>query len=246
MFDRDHAPPGMAILLGKLLSHSLLSTEDQAAIAALPHETRCLEPNDYILRAGERSDICPVLRSGFAYRQRTTTDGGREILSIKIPGDPLDFQSMYLAAVDHNLQALTAVELTVIRMADFERLVQARPAIARAVIVDILIEASIGRQWLLNNGRRNALARLAHLFCELNCRLSDSGSGGLVRQKMPLTQEQLADVLGLTPVHVNRTLKALERSGAIARDGRGIHIADLGSLIDTADFSDFYLHREQR
>ncbi len=245
MFDRDIAPPGMAIFLAKLLSHSLLSTEDQAAIAALPHQTRRLQPNDYILREGDRSDICPVLRSGFAYRQKITEGGGREIVSIKIPGDPLDFQSMYLRTVDHNLQALTAVELTVITISDFERLVRARPAIARAVMVDILIEASIGREWLLNNGRRNALARLAHLFCELHYRLLDTGSGGLDVHKMPLTQEQLADVLGLTPVHVNRTLKALERAGAIARDGRGIRIADLKSLIATADFSDLYLHRDQ-
>ncbi|MBB6427794.1 Crp/Fnr family transcriptional regulator [Sphingopyxis sp. JAI128] len=245
MFDRDTAPPGMGIFLAKLLSHSLLSTEDQAAIAALPHQTRHLEPNDYILREGDPSDICPVLRSGFAYRQKITASGGREIVSIKIPGDPLDFQSMYLRTVDHNLQALTAVELTVIMISDFERLVQARPAIARAVMVDILIEASIGREWLLNNGRRNALARLAHLFCELHFRLHDTGSGGLDIRKMPLTQEQLADVLGLTPVHVNRTLKALERSGGIARDGRGIRIADLKSLIATAEFSDLYLHRDQ-
>jgi CRP-like cAMP-binding protein len=245
MFDRDKAPPGMGVFLAKLLSHSLLSTEDQAAIAALPHQTRHLEPNAYILREGERSDICPVLRSGFAYRQKTTPDGGREIVAIKIPGDPLDFQSMYLRTVDHNLQALTAVELTVIMISDFERLVQARPAIARAVMVDILIEASIGRKWLLNNGRRDALARLAHLLCELHFRLDDTHWGGLDVRKMPLTQEQLADVLGLTPVHVNRTLKALERSGSIVREGRGIRIADLDALIAVADFSDLYLHRDQ-
>lgn len=234
---------GLEIFLRKLLSHSLLSTDDQAAILSLPHGVRHFEPNTYILREGDRSGICPILCAGFAYRQKLTHEGGRQIVALKIPGDALDFQSMYVRTIDHNLQALTAVEMVIVALTDFEKLVESRPAIARAVIVDILIEASIGREWLLNLGRRNALSRLAHLLCELHYRLVDTRSDGLDARNVPLTQEQLADLLGLTPVHINRTLKELERRGAIARHGRGIRLGDIDGLRALADFSDTYLHR---
>lgn len=236
-------PQGLDIFLRKLLSHSLLSTDDQAAILSLPHGVRHFEPNTYILREGDRSGICPILCAGFAYRQKLTHEGGRQIVALKIPGDALDFQSMYVRTIDHNLQALTAVEMVIVALTDFEKLVESRPAIARAVIVDILIEASIGREWLLNLGRRDALSRLAHLLCELHYRLVDTRSDGLDARNVPLTQEQLADLLGLTPVHINRTLKELERRGAIARHGRGIRLGDIDGLRALADFSDTYLHR---
>ena len=153
---------------------------------------------------------------------------------------------MYVRTIDHNLQALTAVELVIVALTDFEKLVERRPAIARAVIVDILVEASIGREWLLNLGRRNALSRLAHILCELHYRLVDTRSDGLDARNVPLTQEQVADLLGLTPVHINRTLKELERRGAIARHGRGIRLGDIDALRALADFSDTYLHRNNQ
>lgn len=235
---------GLDIFLRKLLSHSPLTTDDQAAILALPHSVRHLEPNSYILREGDRSGACPILCSGFAYRQKSTREGGRQIVALKIPGDALDFQSMYVRTIDHHLQALTAVDLVIVALGDFEKLVADRPAIARAVIVDILIEASIGREWLLNLGRRNALSRLAHLLCELHYRLLDTRSGGLDARDVPMTQEQLADLLGLTPVHINRTVKELERRGAVTRPGRGIRLGDIARLRLLAEFSDTYLHRD--
>ena len=239
----ERAPRGIDLLLRKLLSHSLLSTDDQNAIAALPFTPRRLDAGGIIIREGERSDICPILMSGFAYRHKMTGDGGRQIVALKLPGDPLDFPSLYLAHADHTVQALNPVELAIIPNREIERLIMARPSLSRAIVVDILIEASIGREWLLNIGRRNALARLAHLICEIHYRLAISATS-LVESDLPVTQEQLADLLGLTPVHINRTLKELERAGAVARSGRRIRIGNLDRLRNLADFSDLYLHSQ--
>jgi CRP-like cAMP-binding protein len=233
----------LGIFLRKLLSHSRLSADDQAAIRAQPFTLRTLEPNEYILREGEKAQICPVLLHGFAYRQKTSADGGRQIVSLKIPGDALDFQSLYLETADHNLQALTQVEVAVFAIKDFEKLVAPRPNLARAVLVDILIEASIGREWLLNIGRRNALARLAHLLCELYYRVQQIALEDIGHFELPITQEQLADLLGLTPVHINRTIKILEQAGAVKRINRRLTIGDIQILRRMADFSDLYLHR---
>lgn len=233
----------LGIFIRKLLSHSPLPAEDQQAIRSLPFHIRRLEPNDHILREGEKAKVCPILLQGYAYRQKTSADGGRQIVALKIPGDALDFQSLYVETADHNLQALTHVELAVFAIKDFETFVAPRPNLARAVLVDILIEASIGREWLLNIGRRNALARLAHLLCEIFYRIQQIAAENIDSLEVPLTQEQLADLLGLTPVHINRTLKLLEDAGAVRRISRRLTIGNLSALRQIADFSDLYLHR---
>lgn len=233
----------LGIFIRKLLSHSPLSANDQEALRSLPFHIKRLEPNDHILREGEKAKVCPILLQGYAYRQKTSADGGRQIVALKIPGDALDFQSLYVETADHNLQALTQVELAVFAIKDFEKLVAPRPNLARAVLVDILIEASISREWLLNIGRRNALSRLAHLLCEILYRVQQIAGEDIGGFEVPLTQEQLADLLGLTPVHINRTLKILEDAGAVRRVSRRLTIGDLSRLRQIADFSDLYLHR---
>src|SRR3546814_9472204 len=114
-------PRGVDLLLRKLLSHSLLSTEDQNAIAAPPFTLRRLDAGGVIIREGERCDICPILLSGFAHRHKMTGDGGRQIVALKLPGDPLDFQSLFLTHADHTVQALNPVELAVIPNREIER-----------------------------------------------------------------------------------------------------------------------------
>ena len=213
-----------------------------------PRSRRCqahkgsLEPAAYIVREGEKPQSCAFLLSGFAFRQKLTSEGARQIVSLHIPGDALDFQSLYLAAADHNVQALTRVELLVMPRADVQRLLEARPAIAHAVIVNILIEASITREWVLNVGRRDARTRLAHLLCEFARRMDALGLGDGHNYELPMTQEQLGDALGLTSVHINRTLKALEAEGAITRQGRRVQFSDWEKMRRIADFSALYLH----
>lgn len=235
---------GLSLFVRKLLSHSLLSEEVQNAVASLPYSLKRLDPGEFILREGDRALVCPILLSGYAFRHKITAGGDRQIVALKIPGDPLDFQSLYMKTADHNLQALTTVELAVVALADLESIAVTRPPLARAVLVDILIEASIAREWMLNLGRRNAIARMAHFLCELHVRLHQMALPGLDVSDVPLTQEQLADILGLTTVHVNRTLKSLEERGAVRRQAGRLRIIELGHLRFIAGFSDLYLHRE--
>ncbi len=236
-----HGP--LSILIRKLLSHSRLSASDQQAIAALPHVIKHVETGTSILREGDRADICPILLAGFVYRQKVASDGGRQIVSLKLPGDALDFQSLYLHFADHDVRTLTPATLAMIPLKAVEDLTVARPGVARAVLVDILIEASIGREWLLNIGRRSALARLAHLLCELHDRVNDIASEHTGSFGVPLTQEQLADLLGLTPVHINRMLRQLEQVGAIGRPSRSLTILNFPKLAQISNFSSAYLHR---
>jgi CRP-like cAMP-binding protein len=109
--------------------------------------------------------------------------------------------------------------------------------------MDTLVDGSIFREWITNIGRRDARTRIAHLLCEFSLRLQVAGLGAQTNYELPMTQEQLADSTGLTPVHVNRSLKALEADGHInRRTPRSIVIGDWKKLVELADFNSNYLH----
>ena len=232
----------LALLARKLSRHATLEPQDIAALLALPHTLRMLDHSTYLLREGDPPQYCAVLASGFAYRQKLTGSGARQIVSLHIPGEALDLQSLYLDVADHNIQTLTRAEVALVPRAAMRELILRRPAIAHAVMVEILVEGSIAREWTLNIGRRDAQTRLAHLLCEVAVRLDAQGLASNGGYELPMTQEQLGDALGLTAVHVNRTLKALEAQGLIVRNRRHVGIPEWPPLRDVGDFAGRYLH----
>jgi CRP-like cAMP-binding protein len=234
--------PPLALLVRKLSRHVALQPDDCAALLALPYTLRMLDHSTYLLREGDPPQYCSVLTSGFAYRQKLSGEGARQIVSLHIPGEALDLQSLYLDVADHNIQTLTRAEVALVPRPAMRELIEARPAIARAAMIEILVEASISREWTLNIGRRDAQTRLAHLLCEVAVRLDAQGLSGGEGYELPMTQEQLGDALGLTAVHVNRTLKALETRGLIARNRRHVGIPHWTALRDVGDFTGRYLH----
>lgn len=231
--------------LEKLELRARLSAADCKAFLALPNTLRTLEPASYVIREGDPPQHCSILISGFAYRQKITADGARQIISLHIPGDMLDLQNLYLKVSDHNVQTLTRAEVVFIQRGDLQRLASAHPAIERAFFIDALIDSSIFREWVVNVGRRNARARVAHVLCEMARRLDAIGMVKDNGYELPITQEQLGDAVGMTAVHVNRTLRGLEEEGLLERSKRNVKFLDWERLRDAADFNERYLHLEQ-
>jgi len=223
-----------------------LPEEDRHAVLALPHRTRVVEASTYLTREGDVPTVCGVLGSGFAYRQKLTGDGVRQIVALHIPGDALDLQHLFLDMADHSVQMLTRGEVAFIPRKDLQDLVNARPLIRQAVLSSILVEGSIFREWVLNVGRRDARTRLAHLLCEFASRMEAQGLVDGEGFELPITQEQLADAVGLTPVHVNRTLKSLEADGLITRNKRNIIFPSWERMRDVGDFNPRYLHLDRQ
>jgi CRP-like cAMP-binding protein len=223
---------------------SPLSAEDRRAVLNLPYNVRTLEPGTYTIREAEAPNSCGVLVSGFAYRHKLSGDGARQIVAIHIPGDALDFQHLFLDVADHNVQMLTRGEVAFVSRADIQNLARERASIGHAILVKILVEASIFREWVLNVGRREARVRVAHVLCEFAARLEAEGLSDEYGCELPMTQEQLADAVGITPVHVNRTLKTLEKEGLITRNKRMVSFPDWRRMRDAADFNQRYLHLE--
>jgi CRP-like cAMP-binding protein len=241
--NRDHP---LRLLLRQFELHSPLGEVARRAILDLPFQLKSLEAGAYLVREGDRPVTCAVLVSGHAYRQKETSDGLRQIVSIHIPGEALDLQQLALEVADHSVQMLTRGQVAVIEQANIRRLMAAEPEIAHAVFTAVLIEGSIFREWVLNVGRRNARTRMAHLLCEFALRMEKAGLAGEDGFELPITQEQLADAVGLTPVHVNRTLKALEAAGLITRNKRIIAFPSWQKMRDVADFNQRYLHLDGR
>ena len=238
-------PLFMASMLRKLEQRADLTDDDRAALLALPYRLQTVERTMYFVREGERPDRSCLLVSGFAFRQKITVDGARQILSVHIPGDFIDLDAALLSVADHNVQALTRCELAIISRADLREMMQAHPAVAIALWIDTLIDSSIFREWITNVGRRDARARIAHLLCEFARRLEVAGLSEEYRYELPMTQEQLGDAAGLTPVHVNRVLRELDKEGVISRAKRLVTITDWGALRAIGEFNETYLHLDQ-
>lgn len=232
-------------LIRKFASRVAMSAADRAHVATLPFKVRTIDASTYVLREGQRPTRCAFIVEGLAYRQKLTPNGEREIVSILTPGEFVDLQNLFLDESDHDIQALTRVTLAEIPITALRQLIAACPAAGHALWIDALVESSIHREWLLNIGRRNARSRLAHLLCEFSVRFNKSTSGGDIAYELPMTQEQLGDALGLTPVHVNRVLKSLETDHLIVRKKRQVSVVDWSRLRDVAEFNERYLHLGQ-
>jgi CRP-like cAMP-binding protein len=234
--------PALSPLVRKLALLEPLAGEDRAAILALPHSLREIKAAQYIVREGDLPTHSCFVVSGFAIRQKIATDGARQIVNIHMAGDMVDLQNSLLRVADHNVQALTDMEAAFIPREAIVDLAFSRPAVGKALWIETLVEGAIQREWIVNVGRRRARVRLAHLLCEFAYRLDAVGLGESCNYELPMTQEELADVVGLTPVHVNRSLRSLDADGLIERSRRSVIIHDFERLAEAGDFRSTYLH----
>ena len=247
-FAECNLPPINVILenmLRKFERRAPLDEADRTALLSLPFRQIAFDAGRYMVREGVPASHCSLILSGLAYRHKLTPEGSRQIVSFHVPGDFVDLEGALLTTVDHNVQALTRCEVALIPSAAIIDLVDRHPLIGRALWIDTLIDGSIFSEWIVNVGRRDARTRIAHLLCEFARRLEIAGIGGKEGYDFPMTQEQLADATGLTPVHVNRTLRAMDAEGLVVRAKRSISIPDWDRLRSAAGFSDLYLHLDQ-
>lgn len=232
----------LAPLVRKLEQWHPFTDEERAALLELPHTFRELKAHQYVVWDGDRPQNACLLLSGFAYRHKLAGNGGRQILSIHMKGDMIDLQNSLLGVADHNVQMMTDGSLALIPAQAVVDLAFRIPSIGMAMWYETLVEGSIFREWILNVGRRDAFTAIAHLLCEFAIRAEAAQVSQAANYELPLTQEQLADAVGLTAVHVNRTLMRLEEEGHIRRSRRMIEIDDWQNLAKVADFEPRYLH----
>lgn len=204
--------------------------------------TRRVDDNHDLVRAGERPSGCTLVLQGLACGYRVLDGGERQITSFKFPGDLCGLGSLLLGAADHavgTLMPCTVASLSSETLADWT---ESRPGIVRALWRGTLVDAAVSQAWLCNLSRRTARARVAHLLCEVLLRLEAVGAGEDASSVLPLMRAEIGDALGLSVVHVTRTLQQLRAERLIeAGDGR-MAVLDRDGLRDVGGFDPAYLY----
>ena len=168
-------------------------------------------------------------------------NGARQITELNVPGDFVDLHSLMMNPMDHGVVALTACTVARSPHEGLRRLTETEPHVTRLLWMDTLIDAAVHRQWIAGLGRRTAMGRLSHLVCELYVRLKTVHRAGGCRMELPLSQAVLADILGLSDVHVNRSIAQLRVANLVKWTGRVIEIRDWDGLVRQAEFDPTYL-----
>jgi CRP-like cAMP-binding protein len=232
-------------LIRKLQISTALDADDLKAIEQLPITAKEFPAHTAIVREGERPQQSGLLIDGFACSSKTTDAGKRQILSIYIPGDIPDLQSLHLHVMDHDVTTLSRATMGFIPHEALRALNRERPAVGEALWRETLIDAAVFREWIVNVGRRSAVMRLAHLLAEIGRRLQAMGLAPGDRFELPMTQLDIADALGLTPVHINRVVQELRRAGLLELRKQSVFLPDLPRLKEIGDFDDLYLHQRE-
>ncbi|WP_426954151.1 Crp/Fnr family transcriptional regulator [Muricoccus radiodurans] len=219
--------------------HPSSVSDNREGIASAEPDTLMVPARRPIIREGERPEHIYLLLSGMACRFRVQRDGSRQIIGFLLPGDFCDLQ--LFGKSQYAVSAMNVCKLAVFSRSRLADLVQDDASLALTLLRESALEASAMREWLVTAGLGKAERQMAHLFCELHARLGSRDEAGPISYSLPLTQADVADALGLSPVHVNRVLMVLRKRGLVSWTGSVLSILDLAGLESLAEFSPAYL-----
>jgi CRP-like cAMP-binding protein len=227
--------------ISRLRSRAMPDDTGPVLLSEALTEPKSFPAGQLICRGDSGMTGFPVIISGWAARCQFVLDGGRQITGLLVPGDLAYLGRLPGQVIDEEIVALSACKVAWLPALEVEELVSANPACDRALRSYAALEYAMAISWLVNVGRRDAFERMAHFFCEMHFRLARVGLVHGTEFLFPLKQHELADVLGLAPVHVNRKVQQLRQEGLIELKGRHLAILDLARLRHMAGFQPAYL-----
>ncbi len=245
---RDEHTIAVQALIRHLDCRDVVTQAERALLASLNMRFRSFAKGEELVSEHSRPNESCLVLSGFTGREVLLKDGTRQITAIHVPGDFVDLHALLLKVMDHSVVALTDSYAAYVPHHELVRISEAAPHLSRLFWLSTVVDGAIQRAWIACIGRRKPLHHLGHLICELSMRLRAVGLASGDDFDFPVTQAQLADVLGMSLVQVNRTLQQLRRTGLISWKGPTITIHDFEGLADLSDFEPTYLNlfREPR
>lgn len=235
MASRRAKAPTEAVSLRETLIGAGLEPHLADLLDKMPHRVVQIDARRPFREVGAARDEVMFVRSGILSKFKSDASGRRQIVALRFPGEgilPRD------GAAQYGIQAIVRSEVMVGKAKDFDPIVDANPSMQRFFWRLVQRNEAIGYEWLVNCGRRDSTARVAHLLCETAVRMHAEGDDHLTN---PFTQQQIADITGQTSVNVNRVLADMERQGLIRRKGRDIEFTDLPEMRRMASFQPAYL-----
>jgi CRP-like cAMP-binding protein len=232
--------------LQKLRARDDIGPEEEQAIRDLIGQVVEVPEDRTVVRHGQKLNQSTLLLDGWLARAKDLPSGQRQISEIHVAGDFADLHGFTLKRLDHDVISISRCRLAFVPHERLVSMTERFPHLTRIYWFSTNLDAAIHREWTLSLGRRSALGRMAHLFCELNVRLGIVGRSANDSYDFPLTQIELGECLGLTAVHVNRTLQELRRMGLVELQNRRLSILDPAGLTGVAEFDPAYLYLDKR
>ena len=229
----------------KLRARDIVSPEEEQAIRDSIGEVRSLSADEIIVHAGRLMTFSVMLLDGLMCRYKDLSDGQRQITELHVAGDFADLHSFTLKRLDHSVMTLTPCRVALVPHEKLEQITERYPHLTRLYWFTTNMDAAIHREWEVSLGRRTALSRIATLFCEIKIRLEIVGLTDGLSYDFDLTQTDLAECVGLPPIHVNRTLKELRERGLVQFKSGRVTIHDWDGLARVAEFDPAYLYLEK-
>lgn len=223
-----------------------LQPSDLAVIGRWSANPRQVPARHVFIRQGDRPRATCLMLEGWGYRYKTIRNRKRQVLGFLMPGDMCDLHAFILDRADHDIVMLTDAVVASITEENIRSAVETHPPPHERPLVDTLFDEGIARAWLVNLGQRSAIAKIANLFCELWHRAHMVGLVKADAFTLPVTQEQLGEAVGLTSVHVNRTMRELRGYRLVEFRSQQVVISDIKGLMDLADFDAAYLQLQRR
>jgi len=218
-----------------------LTKAEQRALEQAVTWSKRFDPHKDLICEAEKADNLLIVASGWAYRYSCAPDGGRQLTALLVPGDIANLDMLLFERVAYSVRTLTDITVVALPRKQALALADEHPGIARTFTGLAMVENAIVSKWLLSLGRRSAHARIAHLLCEIAIRLGIEGKNDITFP-FPLRQDQIGDLLGLTNIHVNRTIQQMRGQGLIQLCDCLLRIPDVAALRRAAGFDSDYLH----
>ncbi len=219
-----------------------LEADERARLEASISKVETLDARRIIARAGEWLDQSTLLVKGIMSRYLDDRNGLRQLVAIHLPGDFVDLHAYPLKRLDHDVGTMTAVTVAIVPHAELDAIAEERPELVRKLWFATLLDAAIHRAWLFRLGRLDAVGRVAHFFCETNIRLLSAGLSDGRSYGLGLTQADIAEICGLTTVHVNRVVRHLREERLCTFSNGKVEILDPLGLARRGQFDPAYLY----
>jgi CRP-like cAMP-binding protein len=222
-----------------------LEPEERTALEASVTDVVTYPGRQVVVRAGEILSHSTLLIEGIMCRYRDDRRGLRQLVAVHVPGDFVDLHGYPLQSLDHDVATLTPVTVATFTHASLDTLLDQRPALTRKLWYATLLDAAIHRAWLFRLGRLDAGGRIAHFLCETNARLQAVGLSDGTRFALGITQTDLAEICGLTSVHINRVMRSLREEKIVSFRSSLVEILDPARLQRHAQFDPYYLYLDK-
>ncbi len=233
---------GIELFIRRLDTTGRLELPERDALRALPIRDGVVQADEDIVREGDIANRMFIVVDGLICANKLAMDGRRQIVAFHLPGDAPDLQSLHLARLDMSLTALTRSRICYVPHSAVREMCLNFPRVAHALWRHTLVDASVFREWITSIGQRSAPSRIVHLFCELYVKAATVGLVADNSMDLPITQTKLGEALGLSTVHVNRSLQDLRARGLFSLGDGRLTVHDWQGMVRLANFSADYLH----